>query len=113
MRRELPSGDLPALVLAVLSKSPSYGYAIARQVELLSDQALHMREGSLYPALRVLETEGLILGEWAPQPKGADRKVYTLTESGHKEMVRRTQELRDYATVIHTVLGRIGDAQTA
>lgn len=113
MRRELAKGDLPALILAVLGEGPRHGYAIARQVERLSDQALHLREGTLYPALRVLEQDGLIVGTWQVQEKGADRKVYALTEAGQKERQKRTQELRDYATLLHTMLGRIGHAQTA
>ena len=113
MRRELASGDLPALILAVLGDGPSHGYAIARAVERLSDGALHMKEGTLYPALRVLEQDGLILGAWEAQAKGAGRKVYTLTETGDKERARRTQELHDYATLIHTILGRTGHAQPA
>lgn len=118
MRRELASGDLPALILAVLSQTPLHGYAVARAVEHLSEGALHMKEGTLYPALRVLEQDGLIVGAWEAQPKGADRKVYTLTEAGHRETARRTQALRDYAATISTVLGKldlggIGHAQPA
>jgi len=123
MRRDLVKGDLPALILAVLSKEPRHGYAIAREVERLSDDALRMKEGTLYPALRVLEQDGLIAGAWQPQEKGADRKVYTLTEKGAKEMQTRTQELRDYATLIQSLLGKLepgalgqkgaGHAQTA
>ena len=113
MRRELASGDLPALILAVLSQTPLHGYAIAREVERLSEGALHLKEGTLYPALRVLEQDGLIAGAWEAQPKGADRKVYTLTESGHAEKAKRTQALHDYATLIHTILGRTGHAHPA
>jgi PadR family transcriptional regulator PadR len=113
MRRDLSNGDLPALILAVLDNGPRHGYAIAREVERLSDQALRMKEGTLYPALRVLEQDGLIVGRWEPQEKGADRKVYSLTEKGAHEMRKRTQELHDYATLIHTVLRRIGHAQSA
>jgi len=107
MRRDLVKGDLPALILAVLNKEPKHGYAIAREVERLSDDALRMKEGALYPALRVLEQDGLIAGAWQPQEKGADRKVYTLTEKGAKEMQKRTQELRDYATLIQSLLGKL------
>lgn len=123
MRRDLVKGDLPALVLAVLSNQPLHGYGIAREVKLLSDDALTMKEATLYPALRVLEQDGLIVGEWQPQEKGADRKVYTLTEKGAEEAQRRTQELKDYASLINKVLGKldpgtpgrrsIGHAQTA
>ena len=107
MRRELAKGDLPALVLAVLGEGPRHGYALAREVERLSDGALHLREGTLYPALRVLEQDGLIVGAWEAQARGADRKVYTLTETGHKERQKRTQELRDYAALLQTVLGKL------
>lgn len=113
MRRELAKGDLPALILAVLGDAPNHGYAIAREVERLSDGVLHLREGTLYPALRVLEQDGLIVGAWETQGKGADRKVYTLTEAGHREAAKRTRELHDYATLIHTMLGRTGHAQPA
>lgn len=113
MRRELAKGDLPALVLAVLGEGPRHGYALAREVERLSDGALHLREGTLYPALRVLEQDGLIVGTWETQAKGADRKVYALTEAGWGEREKRTQALRDYATLLQMVLGRIGHAQPA
>ena len=108
MRRDLPNGDLPALILAVLGKGPRHGYSIAREVEQLSNEALHMKEGALYPALRVLEQDGLILGQWEPQEKGASRKVYTLTETGKREMAKRTQDLHDYIRMIETMLGKLG-----
>lgn len=113
MRRELARGDLPALILAVLDQAPRHGYAIAREVEHLSSGALHLREGTLYPALRVLEQDGLIVGAWESQDKGADRKVYALTEAGHREMHTRTQALLDYAALLQTMLGRTGHAQPA
>lgn len=117
MKRDLPTGDLPALVLAVLGGGPRHGYGIAREVERLSEGALHMKEGTLYPALRVLEQDGLVVSAWEAQPKGADRKVYTLTEAGTKEAARRTRALFDYAALIQTVLGRLekgeGHAQLA
>ena len=117
MKRDLPSGDLPALVLAVLGGGPRHGYGIAREVERLSEGALHLKEGTLYPALRVLEQDGLVVSAWEAQPKGADRKVYTLTEAGTKEAAQRTRALHDYATQLHTILGRLekgdGHAQPA
>ena len=112
MRKDLVKGDLPALVLAVLSRQPLHGYGIAREVKNLSNEALTMKEATLYPALRALEQDGLIVGEWQPQEKGADRKVYTLTEAGKREAQKRTQELKDYATLIQTLLEKL-DAGTS
>jgi len=107
MSRDLAKGDLPALVLAVLTKQRLHGYGIAREVERLSDDSLSMREATLYPALRVLEQEGLIVGKWETQGKGADRKTYTLTVAGAKEARKRTRELKDYATLISTLLEKL------
>jgi PadR family transcriptional regulator PadR len=107
MRRDFPKGDLPAFILAILSRQPLHGYGIAHEVKRLSDEALTMKEAALYPALRVLEQDGFIVGEWQTQDKGADRKVYTLTEAGVKEAQKRTQELKDYASLIHSVLGKL------
>ena len=123
MRRDLGNGDLPALVLAVLSKQSLHGYGIAREVKLPSEDTLTLNGAALYPALRAQEQDGLIVGEWQPQEKVADRKVYTLTEKGAQEAQRRTQEWNDDATVIHKVLEKfapgtperrsIGHAQAA
>ncbi len=60
----------------------------------------------------MLEQDGLILGAWEAQEKGADRKVYALTEAGHREGKKRTQALRDYATLLHTMLRRVEQGTT-
>jgi len=104
MSRDLPKGDIPTLILAVLKDTPRHGYAIAREIERLSAEALHLREGSLYPALRVLEQDGHIIGNWEIPESGPARKVYTLTESGTKELARRTAEWEQYARLMQTIL---------
>ena len=113
MKRDLPNKDLPAIVLAILADGPAHGYAIARKVEGLSENILRMREGSLYPALRILEQDGLVTAQWETPAAGPARKVYSLTTAGHKEMVRRTEELKQYVSMIETILGRVGHAQPA
>ncbi len=104
-KRDLPKNDIPLLILAVLLDAPRHGYAIAREVERLSADALQMREGTLYPALRVLEQDGLISGAWEIQPVGPARKIYTLTETGQAELKKRTQDWENYARIMGAVLG--------
>lgn len=104
-KRDLPKNDIPLLILAVLAGGGRHGYAIAREIEGLSGSALVLREGSLYPALRVLEQDGLILGTWEIQQTGPARKVYTLTEKGRTELERRISEWHRYATFMNTLLG--------
>jgi PadR family transcriptional regulator PadR len=113
MKRDLPNKDLAAIILAILADGPAHGYAIARRVEEVSENMLRLREGSLYPALRILEQDGLVTAQWETPPAGPARKVYSLTASGRAEMVKRTKELKQYVNLIETILGRIGHVQPA
>ncbi len=113
MKRELQKGDVPVLILAVLAEGSCHGYGIARRIEQQSEQALHMREGSLYPALRVLEQEGLVSSVWEEQPTGPARKVYSLTEGGRSELARRKREWEEYVNAMSGTLRRIGHAEPA
>lgn len=106
MARELPRGDVPTLILAILAHGPAHGYAIARAIEEKSAQTLHLREGSLYPALRVLEQDQLIVSSWEVQERGPARKVYALTEAGRAALTKRTADWDAYATAMAAVLGK-------
>ena len=102
---ELIKGNTPTLILSVLQEAPLHGYAIAREIEKRSADLLKLGEGSLYPALRALEGEGLVKSQWEPQPSGPARKVYSLTDSGRAELERRIRSWRRFATAINAVLG--------
>ena len=112
MARELVKGDVPVLILTVLSQSACHGYAIAREIERQSECGLTLREGSLYPALRVLEQEEFVEGSWEIQSSGPARKVYRITKSGQLELVKRTQMWKQYAEMIGRILGEKPHAQT-
>ena len=105
--RDVLKGDLSLLILTALSESPAHGYALARRIEQCSENALKMREGSLYPALRQMEQNGQIAGEWQVQPSGPARKIYTLTAQGQKELSRQDQEWENYVTVIAATRRRL------
>lgn len=113
MNRDLTKGDAPALILAVLEQGPCHGYAIAREIERKSGQLFQMREGKLYPALRVLEQDGFIVGQWDTQNGGAARKVYALTEAGREELAKRKHAWKSYVEGVASILGGVKDAQSA
>ena len=104
MGRDLPRGDVPALILAVLSTGPAHGYAIARAIELHSAGFLQLREGSLYPALRTLEGQGAVSSVWETTGTGPARKVYTITDAGRASLIERTNDWRTYAAAVAAVL---------
>jgi len=83
----MPSKPLVAassrpLVLSILARGESYGYAIIQEVKQLSGGQLEWTDGMLYPVLHRLEREGLIEATWGESDTGRKRKYYRLTEPG-------------------------------
>lgn len=112
MSRDLSRGDVPTLILTVLADGNCHGYAIAREIERKSGQLFQMREGALYPALRVLEQDGFVEGQWEVQAVGPARKVYALTSAGKGELARRKTEWGAYVETFSRFIGG-DDVQTA
>ena len=111
MARDVVKGDVPLLALSALAEGACHGYGIARRIEQRSEKALLMREGSLYPALRLLEQDELIAGEWETPPSGPARKVYRLTAKGQAELAKRQWEWKQYVGAMNAIMGRKTDAQ--
>ncbi len=81
-RADLLHGTLDLLVLKTLSVEANHGYGIAMRIHQLSDEALKVEEGSLYPALYRREEHGLIESEWRPTENNRTAKFYRLTRKG-------------------------------
>jgi transcriptional regulator len=86
MKSELLHGTLEVIVLKTLSWGPMHGYGIGRWIEQLSNGALRIDEGSLYPALYRLEKKGWIESEWGASEKNRRAKYYRLTADGEREL---------------------------
>src|SRR3954462_9632747 len=76
---ELLQGTLPLIILRLLQNAPNHGFAIARQIEIISKDVLRAEEGSLYPALHRMEVEGLIDSDWGITDNNRKAKYYRLT----------------------------------
>src|SRR5688572_11727073 len=86
-RQDALQGSLPLLVLTLLRRrGPLHGYAIATQIEAMSDEALRVEEGSLYPALHRLEEAGWIKARWTRTETGRRARVYDVTASGRRQL---------------------------
>ena len=97
-------GGLALLILATLQDGPAHGYALARTIERRTENALQLREGTLYPALHALERDGLIVSAWETPDKGRERKVYTLTESGTKKLTEWSAGWQQFVVAVGRVL---------
>ena len=84
--RGLLQGTLDLLILKTLTWGPAHGYGIASWIERITDDALRVEEGSLYPALHKLEQEGWITAEWKPSENNRRAKFYSLSRLGRKQL---------------------------
>src|SRR5580704_3605416 len=82
----LLQGTLDLLILHALRRGPLHGYAVAQTIHLLSDEALKVEEGSLYPALYRLELDGAIASTWGLSENNRKAKYYEITRRGRKAL---------------------------
>jgi PadR family transcriptional regulator, regulatory protein PadR len=100
----VPPGTLVMLVLRVLQSGPLHGYAIAQRIHALSNDALQVEEGSLYPALQRILVKGWAKADWGISETNRRVRFYRLTPAGRS---RLADEMDDYERVnaaIRTVL---------
>jgi len=97
-------GDLEALVLGVLEGTEMHGYEISKRIRQLSETALSVGEGQLYPALHKLEQDGLVAATWIPQEGKPPRKVYRLTEEGSGALAKHRAEWAKFAGGVSRIL---------
>jgi len=85
-KSELMPGTLDMLVLRVLSRGELHGWGITSKLEQLSNSALQVDEGSLYPSLYRMEDKGWIEAEWRKTENNRRAKYYSLTRTGRKQL---------------------------
>jgi len=103
---DLLQGTLDLLILKTLQREPLHGWAIAKRIQLLSDEVLAVGQGSLYPALHRLENSGWIEAEWKASESGRDAKVYTLTREGKKQLARELESWTRLSSAVGLLLQR-------
>jgi transcriptional regulator len=85
-RSDLLPGTLEMLVLRTLDIEPLHGYGIAQHIQRLSQDALRIEEGSLYPALQRMLLKGWVTAAWRTSATGRRTRVYTLTATGRRQL---------------------------
>jgi transcriptional regulator len=104
MNPETLKGHLDLLLLAAVQPQPAHGYAIAERLRARSDGAFNLPEGTLYPALHRLERAALLTSHWS-EVNGRRRRIYQLTDKGHRALARQHDEWRDFARAVEAVVG--------
>src|SRR5712672_4200040 len=99
LRLELRRGCLILAVLAEL-RSERYGYTLRKA---LAQQGMEIDEGTLYPLLRRLETQGLLVSEWREEDK-RNKRFYRLSADGKRILKELLGEWDALNASLHTIL---------
>ncbi|KGX92302.1 PadR family transcriptional regulator [Pontibacillus halophilus JSM 076056 = DSM 19796] len=108
MDRELMKGSIEILLLSILSQADCYGYEITKKLRTLSEDAYHMNEGTLYPALKRLEKKECVTSYWSTESAGGRRKYYSITETGRTVLAGKLKDWKQIHSLIETTSGEFG-----
>ncbi|MBL8057374.1 MAG: PadR family transcriptional regulator [Anaerolineales bacterium] len=91
-QKEMSAGTASLVLLSVLSRhgEPMYGYQIAKLLEEANPDLAIMKQGSLYPVLRSLEENGLLVSTVEPSVSGPPRRYYAITGEGRAALAEWT-----------------------
>jgi transcriptional regulator len=98
-------GTLDLVVLRTLvTMGALHAYAIATRLQQVSDDQLHLNQGTLYPALVRLEQQGWIKGTWGRTESNREAKYYAITKPGVRALAKETERWRRMAGLVEKVL---------
>jgi PadR family transcriptional regulator, regulatory protein PadR len=103
-RLELPQGTLDLLILKTVALDAQHGWAISERLHQISSASLHIKQGSLYPALHRLERRGWIKARWGTSDNNRRAKYYELTKKGRARLDAETSAWRRLTAAIAQVL---------
>jgi transcriptional regulator len=98
-------GSIELLVLKTLSLAPLHGWGIGQRIQQLSEGALEVNQGSLYPALQRLEQRGLITSDWQMTENNRRARYYEITPAGRRALGAETESWRRFAATMEVILG--------
>src|SRR5271169_2857133 len=99
LRQELRRGSLPLAVLAAL-RTEHYGYTLRKT---LADHGMAIDEGTLYPLLRRLETQGLLVSQWREEDK-RNKRFYRLSRQGESTLGKLLEEWERISASLERIL---------
>jgi transcriptional regulator len=104
-KSDVLQGTLDLMVLKTLDTlGRQHGYGIAQRIQQISEDVLHLNQGTLYPALLRLEQRGWIASEWGVSENNRRARYYSLTRSGRKQLVAETESWERMSAIMTRLL---------
>lgn len=104
LAQEMIKGTIVPVVLKLLAERPMYGYELIKVVNERTANALQWKEGTLYPWLHRLESDGLVRGEWGEAESGRQRKYYHITRKGSAALEKSVHEWAALSSAVNAIL---------
>ena len=104
---DLLRGNTDILLLFLIEEHPTYGYELIKEIEKRSNNYFQFKEGTVYPALHRLESDGLIQGEWQELPNKQERRYYRITEKGRQVLSEKVAAWQGFTTAVNLVFNPI------
>ena len=101
---QLLPGTLDLLILKAVSLGPLHGYGVLLRISQITDSALLVEQGALYPALFRLVRQGLLKASWGTSENNRRAKFYELTAAGKKRFREETEGWNRLATAMSAAL---------
>ena len=101
---DLIQGTLDLLILKTLSLTPMHGWGLTNRIEQLSQEALQVGQGSIYPALVRLEQRGWIDTEWRITENSRRAKYYRLTAAGRRALGQEIASWNRFVAAVGLVI---------
>lgn len=98
-------GTLDLLILKAVSLGPLHGYGVLLRIGQITNSALLVEQGALYPALFRLVRQGLLTARWGTSENNRRAKFYELTSAGRKRFCEQTEGWNRLATAMAAALG--------
>ena len=104
-KSDVLQGTLDLMILKTLEAlGPLHGFGIARRLEQVSEDVLHLNEGTVYTSLLRLQQSGSISSEWGVSENNRKARYYAITRTGRRQLARETENWERIAGVIGRVL---------
>jgi transcriptional regulator len=101
---DIPQGTLDLMILTILDREPLHGYGVSQRLEKSSRGEFVVNQGSLFPALYRLETDGKLKAEWRPTENNRRAKYYRLTAAGRRQLERHRERWSRISIAVNGVL---------
>ena len=110
-RLDVMQGTLDLMVLKTLDAAGQmHGYGIAQHIQMISQGALSLNQGTLYPALLRLEQSGWIKSRWGKSENNRRARFYSLTAKGRRQLAAKTENWEQVTSIMQRFLEAPGKA---